>query len=303
MGTIVEITLIGDDEESAREAALQGFHEIKRIEQLMSPRIDSSDVSKINRSAGKEWVKVSKETIEVVLKAREISEFSEGAFDITIGPLSHLWRIAREKRELPPSAEMRKGLALIDFKAISADSEGRVFLKKTEMAIDLGGIAKGYTVDQAFELLRSLGYSNLIVNAGGDLRVGGLRFGQPWIIGIQDPRASEKPMTRVEVTEAAIATSGDYERFFLYRGKRYHHIINPKDSLPAETCQSATIIGKDAMTVDALTTAVFVLGGEKGYALCRRIGVDCLIVDKKGKVMVSPGLNRRIKHATSVMVQ
>ncbi len=295
MGTTVEITLVSDDEEAAKKGALQAFHEIKRIEHLMSPRIESGDVARINRSSGKEWVKVSRETIEVIKKAQEISELSEGGFDITVGPLIQLWRAAREKGIPPSTEDVKKILNLVNFREVWIDPERGVFLKKRGMSIDLGGIAKGYAVDRAFELLQSIGYKNLIVNAGGDLRVGGSKSDQPWVIGIQDPRTSQKMMAKISVSDTAVATSGDYEKFFTYQGKRYHHILNPRDGFPTEGCQGVTIIYKEGMTADALATTVFVLGPEKGYSLCQKIeGVDCLIVDKEGKTIFSPGLKGRI---------
>jgi len=268
---------------------------MKRIETLMSPWLDSSDVTRINRSAGKERVKVSPETFKVIQKAQEISELSEGGFDITIGPLTELWSKAREKKVPPSIEEVKEKLGLVNFKNIEMDQEGKVFLKKKGMAIDLGGIAKGYAVDRAFNLLKSLGYINLIVNAGGDLRVGGLKNNQPWSIGIQNPRKSKKILARISVSDMAVITSGDYEKYFIYQGKRYHHIFHPKDGFPPEGCQSVTIVTKDCITADGLATAVFVLGAKKGYSLCQKLeGVDCLIVDKEGKIIFSPGLKDRI---------
>jgi len=295
MGTVIEITLIGDDEGAANKAVLQAFQEIKRIETLMSPWLDSSDVIRINRSAGEGWVKVSPETMEVIKKAQEISELSEGSFDITVGPLTQLWRMAREKGIPPLTKDVKEKLDLVNFRDVSINREGKVFLKKKGMAVDLGGIAKGYAVDRTFELLGSLGYKNLIVNAGGDLRVGGAKNDQPWSIGIQDPRVSQKIMAKVLVSDTAVATSGDYEKFFIHQDKRYHHIFNPKDGFPTEGSQSVTVVCKDGITADALATAVFVLGPEKGYSLCQRLeGVECLIVDKEGKIKFSPGLKGRI---------
>lgn len=295
MGTAIEITLIGEEEEAASQAALQAFQQIKRIEHLMSPWIESSDVFRINRAAGQDWVKVSAETLKVIKKAQEISKLSDGGFDITVGPLTQLWREARKKR-IPPSVEdVQKNLDLVNFRDLTVGQEGRIFLKKRGMAVDLGGIAKGFAVDRAFELLKTLGYKNLIVNAGGDLRVGGTKNDQPWSIGIQDPRISQRVMAKVFVSDTAVATSGDYEKFFMYRGKRYHHIFNPRDGFPTEGCQSVTIIHKDGMTADALATAVFVLGPGKGYSLCQKLeGVDCLMVDKEGKIIISPSLKGRI---------
>jgi thiamine biosynthesis lipoprotein len=291
MGTVIEIALIGDNEEAANKAALQAFQEIKKIEALMSPWLESSDVTRINRSAGDEWVRVSPETMEVIKKAQEISKLSEGGFDVTVGPLVELWRRAREKK-IPPSAEeVKERINLVNFKNIEVDREGKICLKKKGMAIDLGGIAKGYGVDRAFDVLRSLGYKNLIVNAGGDLRAGGRKNNEPWSIGIQDPMEPQKILTRISVSDSAVGTSGDYEKFFSYQGKRYHHIFNPRDGFPADGCQSVTIVTEDCITADALATAIFVLGPEKGYALCRKIdGVGCLIVDKEGKIILSPNL-------------
>jgi len=291
MGTVIEITLQTDDEEGAKKATLQAFQEIKRIEQLMSPWIGTSDVSHLNRSAGKDWVKVSPETFDVIQRSQKISGLSEGAFDITIAPLTQLWRKARERGVPPPSEEVKKFLGLVNFRNISTRSGGKVFLKKKGMAIDLGGIAKGYAVDRAFEILTSLGYKNLIVNAGGDLRTGGLKNNAPWSIGIQHPRSAEKVMATISVSDSAVATSGDYEKFFFHEGKRYHHILNPKTGFPADGCQSVTILSKNGMTADGLATAVFVLGSVKGNDLCQKMkGVECLIVGREGKAVMTPGL-------------
>jgi thiamine biosynthesis lipoprotein len=295
MGTGVEITLVGEDEESAQKAALQAFQEIRRIEYLMSHWIESSDVTRINRSAGNDGVKVSPETIEVIKRAQEISKLSGGGFDITVGPLVQLWRKAREGGMPPEMQEVKENLNLVNFRNLKIHYGGKVSLRKKGMNIDLGGIAKGYAVDRAFELLKGLGYRNLVVNAGGDLRVGGSKPEGPWSIGIQHPRNPEKIMARIFVSDTALATSGDYEKFFIHQGKRYHHILNPKNGFPAEGCQSVTILHKEGITADALATAIFVLGPEKGYALCQRLeGVECLIVDKEGNVTLSPGLKGRI---------
>jgi len=295
MGTKVEITLMGESEESAQKAALQAFQEIKRIEYLMSPWIESSDVNRINRSAGNDGVKVSPETIEVIKRAQEVSKLSGGGFDITVGPLVELWRKARERGAPPEMEEVKEALNLVNFRNLKTHYGGKVSLRKKGMSIDLGGIAKGYAVDRAFELLKALGYRNLVVNAGGDLRVGGSKPEGPWSIGIQHPRDPEKIMARISISDTAVATSGDYEKFFIHQDKRYHHILNPKNGFPAEGCQSVTVLHKEGATADALATAIFVLGPEKGYALCQTLeGVECLIVDKQGKFTFSPNLKDRI---------
>jgi len=220
MGTTVEITLVAGHEEEARKAAMQAFQEIKRIEQLMSPKATSGDVFRINQSSGREWVSVSPETMHVIDKAKKISALSGGAFDITVAPLTQLWRTAREKGIPPAPEEVRRVLELVNFREILTSPEDKLLLKKEGMAIDLGGIAKGYAVDKAFEVLQSLGYENVIVNAGGDLRVGGRRLNQPWTIGIQDPGDPEKIMAKVLLSGSAMATSGNYQKFFVHQGKR-----------------------------------------------------------------------------------
>ena len=291
MGTTVEITLVAPEEEEARRAAMQAFQEVKRIEQLMSPKIVSGDVYRINQSAGTGWVNVSPETIEVIQKAKEISTRSEGAFDVTVAPLAQIWRTAREKGFPPSVEEVTKLLELVNFREILISPEGRVLLTKRDMAVDLGGIAKGYAVDKAFETLRSLGHENVIVNAGGDLRAGGKRLNQPWTIGIQHPGQLHKIMGKMFLSDSAMATSGNYQKFFMYQGRRYGHIFNPRDGFPTEACQAVSVISQDCMTADALATALFVLGPEKGYALCQKMdGVNCLIVDRDGRVISSPGL-------------
>jgi thiamine biosynthesis lipoprotein len=295
MGTAVEIALMGENEESAQKAVSQAFQEIKRVEYLMSPWIESSDVSCINRSAGKDPVKVSPETLEVITRAQEISRLSEGGFDITVGPLVQLWRKARERGIPPQMEEIKENLNLVNFRNLKIHDAGKISLRKKGMTIDLGGIAKGYAVDRAFELLRNLGYRNLIVNAGGDLRVGGSKPDGPWSVGIQHPREPEKIMARISVSGTAVATSGDYEKFFIHQGKRYHHILNPKNGFPAERCQSVTVLHKEGTMADALATAIFVLGSQRGYALCQKLdGVECLIVDRNGKAIFTRNLKTRL---------
>jgi thiamine biosynthesis lipoprotein len=295
MGTLVEITLVAEEQEIAGKAALQAFQEIKGIEYLMSPWIESSDVNRINKSAGNDGVKVSPETLEVIKGAQEVSKLSGGGFDITVGPLVQLWRKAREKGIPPQMEEIKENLNLVNFRDLKIHDGGKVSLRKKGMNIDLGGIAKGYAVDRAFELLRNLGYRNLIVNAGGDLRVGGSKPDGPWSVGIQHPREPEKIMARIFVSDTAVATSGDYEKFFTHQGKRYHHILNPKNGFPADGCQSVTVLHKKGITTDALATAMFVLGPDKGYDLCQRLdGVDCLIVDRNGKAIFTRNLKTRL---------
>ncbi len=295
MGTVIEITLLSEEEEASRRASHHAFEEVKRIEALMSPWLETSDLWRLNRSSGKQWVKVSPETLTVIKAAQTISELSRGSFDITVAPLIALWKRSIETRRPPSFEEVKALLPLVNFRNILIDLEGNIFLKKEGMAIDLGGIAKGYAVDRASERLVSLGFHHHIINAGGDLKVKGFKKNQLWSIGIQHPRESGKILTMLSTSDAAIATSGDYEKFFIHQDKRYHHLLNPKTGFPAEGCQSVTVLGKEAMTADAMATAIFVLGPQEGYVLCQTMEeVECLIVDREGRPLITPGLKERI---------
>jgi len=171
-----------------------------------------------------------------------------------------------------------------------------VELKKKGMRIDLGGIAKGYAVDRAFELLTSRGYRNMIVNAGGDIRVSGRKTSGPWVIGLQDPRDRSRIMATIEASEISVATSGDYERYFVKEGKRYHHLLNPFTGFPARQCRSVTILTEDALSADGLATAVFVMGPERGLRLIEAMEeVEGLIVSADGKIIQSEGLKGKVR--------
>ena len=241
MGTTVEITLIGSHEEEARKAAMQAFQEIKRIEQLMSPKATSGDVFRINQSSGLEWVSVSPETMRRDPQGERNIDPLGGRLRHHRGPAHTDLEDGAEKGIPPAAEEVTRVLERVNFREILTSPEGKLFLKKKGMAIDLGGIAKGYAVDRAFEVLQSLGYENVIVNAGGDLRVGGRRLNQPWTIGIQHPGDPEKIMAKVLLSGSAMATSGNYQKFFMHQGKRYGHIFNPRDGFPTEACQSVSI--------------------------------------------------------------
>ncbi|UCD71111.1 MAG: FAD:protein FMN transferase [Syntrophobacterales bacterium] len=297
MGTLVEISVIGRDVNEVEAAIRDAFEEMERVERLMSKKIPESDVSKINRWAGIKPVKVSAEVLKVIRRAEEISKASEGYFDISIGAILDLWELEDSGGRIPGKDEVGEILHSIDYRAIHMDGgASTVMLKKKGMRIDLGGIAKGYAVDRAFELLTSRGYRNIIVNAGGDMRVGGKKIRVPWVIGIQDPRNRSRIMATLDAAEISVATSGDYERYFEVNGKRYHHLLNPLTGSPARECRGVTILARDALSADALATAVFVMGPKRGLALIEAMeGVEGLIVSFDGEVVISEGMKGKIR--------
>jgi thiamine biosynthesis lipoprotein len=289
MGTSVEITVSQVGREKAEEAMEAAFQEVERINVLMSHYRKDSEVSQISRHAGEKEIRVSPETLEVIERAVYFSRISGGAFDITIGPVFRLWNFREGK--IPDQEKLREQLKRVDYRRIQVDrSRSTVYLDDSRMELDLGAIAKGYAVDRACEVLRKRGVENFLVNAGGDLRVGGMKEkALPWTIGIQHPRLSSDFIAKIQAQNAGIATSGDYDKFFLKEGERYHHILVPSTGLPARECQSVTILAPTAMDADALATTVFVLGPEKGFALIEKMpGVHALIVDRRGSVLLSP---------------
>jgi FAD:protein FMN transferase len=289
MGTSVEITVSHPAAKQADQAMEAAFQEVERVDFLMSNYRPESEVSRITRSAGKQEVRVSAETLAVIERALFFSRLSGGAFDITIGPVFRLWNLREGK--IPEQVLVQENLKRVDYRKIRVDSaHSSVFLAEPRMEIDLGAIAKGYAVDRACESLQRKGIENFLVNAGGDLKVRGEKEpGLPWVVGIRHPRLAPEFIAKLRPRNAAVATSGDYEKFFLKEGERYHHILNPLTGKPARECQAVTIMAPSAMDADALATAVFVLGPAKGLSLLAKIAnAHGIIVNARGNVLVSP---------------
>jgi thiamine biosynthesis lipoprotein ApbE len=266
----------------------------------MSAYKQDSEISEINRQAGKNAVSVSPQTFFVVKSAIHYSEISDGAFDITILPLVRSWGFFRKQGRIPPQEEINQNRALVNYKLIKLDSENnRIKLLKDGMMLDLGGIAKGYAVDQAIEKLRAAKLKNALVNLSGNMyAMGHPKDKDAWRIGIRHPREKESLLGFLKLQEEAISTSGDYEKFFIHDGKKYSHIINPHTGYPVSGIASVTIIAKTAMEADALSTAVFVLGAEKGLQLIEAIdGVEGIIVkvdeNEKLSFVMSEGFSKR----------
>jgi thiamine biosynthesis lipoprotein len=287
MGTLVEITVSHSDPDIIQTATTQAFDEMKRIEQLMSTYLPDSEISRINRAAGKEAIPVSPEVEEVIREGIYWSEQSGGAFDITIEPLVYLWNFDGEKEIIPRESTLRKTASLVNYKDIEI-KDHTVRLKRRGMAINVGGLAKGYAVDRAISILRSK-VPNGIVNAGGDLFAFGQKNKQtPWNIGLQHPRKPQELLAAFAVQNQAIATSGDYQRYFIKDGIRYHHIFDPQTGRPARLMVSTTIITTEVMDADAMATAVFVMGPEKGIEWIDSMdNVEAMLVLNDGSIHYS----------------
>lgn len=294
MGTTITFKIWTDRETQAKAAMLDALAEIQRIEAMMTTWKDDSEVSKINAAAGDGPVVVSPELIEVLQGARKIHDESDGVFDVTYYGLKGLWHFDQDaKNEIPSEADVEARLPLVDGSKVEIDeSKHTVRLPKKGMAINLGGIAKGYAVDKAAAVLAKNGFVDVVVQAGGDLLVKGRKGQADWQVGIRDPRGKvDDFFALAPIKDAAFSTAGDYERGFVKDGKRYHHILDPRTGYPATACRSVTILAPDALTADELDDAVFILGPEKGLPLVEaRDGVGAVIVDKDNHVVVSKRL-------------
>jgi thiamine biosynthesis lipoprotein len=305
MGTVVELTLSGADvgaEEDFAAAAEAAFSEITRLEEIFSSYKPASDVSRISRAAGKEAIEVAPEVVEVVESALKISVLSGGAFDPTIGSLARLWSFSGEVKEIPSIERARELAKLVDYRQIFIE-DGRVGIKTRSTKMNLGGIAKGYIVGKAVDKLREAAVDRMIVKAGGDMFVFSGPGGAPFEIGIIHPREKGRLLGKLKLLNGAIATSGDYERFFITDGVRYHHILDPMTGFPARRSVSATVTSVDPALADALSTALFVMGHDEGLKMIEEIeGVEALVVDAEGKLFVSSGFKGEILISSSVEV-
>jgi thiamine biosynthesis lipoprotein len=273
--------------------------EIVRIEKLMTTWDPASEVSRINAAAGKDPVPVGPETFAVIQEAQHASEISGGCFDITFETLHGLWKFDQDLDPHPPApADLRAKLKYVGYKHVQLDpAASTVRIDEPHVRISLGGIAKGYAVDQASKVLLGAGITSFYVQAGGDLFTHGTKpDGSPWQAGIRDPRGPEGDyFALMPVSDHAFSTAGDYERSYVIGNKRYHHIIDPHTGYPATASRSVTIWAPTALQADAIDDAVFILGPEKGLALVESIdGVGAVIVDASNKVWTSKRLEGRV---------
>jgi thiamine biosynthesis lipoprotein len=298
MDTLVTVTVVAGSDKDADKAIEKAFSVIGQFGDKINFFSEKSELSSINRNAGITPVKVSRETIGVIERAIYISEKSGGAFDPTIGPEIMMWDFFKKIK--PTDAAIEKKLSLVNYREVIVDrAQSTVFLRKKGMLMDLGGIAKGYAADLALADLKQSGIAAGVVATAGDIRAFGFKpDGSKWNIGIKNPRQkseADELMAKALLTDKAISTSGDYERYFMEDGRRYHHILDPKTGYPAGRCRSVTVISDSGIFADGFSTAVFVSGPEKGMKLVREAGVDAVIVDKDGGIHTTPGIKGMVK--------
>jgi thiamine biosynthesis lipoprotein len=297
MGTLITITAVAGNEAVAQAAATAGFAEIRRLEEILSTWIPTSELSRVNASAGVMPVRVSSETLTVVQRAMQAAEMTDGGFNIAIGPAVEAWSVT-DGRRIPTESELDALRPLVDLQAVHVDvREQTIYLVKAGMRIDVGGIGKGYAADQAVEALRRAGAVAGVVALSGDIKTfGRLPGGRKFPVGIQHPRKEREVLAFIDLEDEAISTAGDYERFFERDGIRYHHILDPKTLQPARSCQAVTVIAREGIWADGLDTGIFVMGVDSGMRLVEALpGVEAIIIDHEGLVHVSSGLRDRIR--------
>lgn len=301
MGTRIRLAICpgaagATEAQAATEASLEEF---KRLEALWTTWSKDSDISRANANAGKAPVTVSPETFEVLTRANAGSALSNGLFDVTFAPLGELWKfdhapeshVEVKLERVPTAAEVRVRRALVDWHQLKLDPLARtVLLMKEGMSLHLGGIGKGAAVDRVVALLRARGFKDFTVQAGGDLFCAGKNGERPWRVGIAHPREKGRIVGSLDVIDAAFSTSGDYERFTIIDGVRYHHIIDPRTGYPATASQSVTVLAPSATDAEILTKTAFILGDEEGLAALARAQARGVIINAAGTMSVSPGL-------------
>jgi thiamine biosynthesis lipoprotein len=290
MGSAFSFTAVHESPQGAWDAIVAGIQEVQRIEALISSWSSTSETSAINRNAGIQPVKVSKELFDLIQRSKSISELSNGHFDISFASIDKVWKFDGSMKSVPTDAALAASVAKIDYHKIVLDDKAKtVFLSETGMRIGFGAIGKGYAAEQAKRVMESVGSNSGVVNAGGDLAAWGTRpDGKDWSIGIADPTDKNNVLSYLNISNYAVVTSGNYERFAEIDGKRYCHIINPKTGWPVTGMQSVTIICESAEVADALATTVFVLGEKDGLALINHLqGVECIIVNNRQEFVYS----------------
>jgi thiamine biosynthesis lipoprotein len=291
MATLVTITARGCDADLLESRIREAFAEMERLAGILSEWDPESATSRVNDSAGIAPVAIPRELEEVLTAAQEVSRLTSGAFDATWAALAALWRFDGPPR-LPSAADVERRRALVDARDLVVDRAAHTaFLRRAGMRIGLGGIAKGYIAQAAADLLVSRGVRDVLVAASGDIAARGRNGDRPWTVAVRNPDGGV--LATVELRDESISTAGDYERFFVVAGHRYHHILDPRTGYPARGTRSVTVIARRGVLADGLDTGLLVLGAKRGSAVAASVGVAALFVDESGDLRFSPGAAER----------
>ena len=295
MGNHFELTVVADNEKWAHERIDAGVGEIQRIERLLTTFSDDSETNLINQNAGISPVVVSAETFNLVERSLRISQVTQGAFDITYGSIDkRLWNFDQQMTSLPDKQTAKSMVRLINYQNVILDREkSTVFLKEKGMRIGFGGIGKGYAAERAKLIMKQQGVESGVVNASGDLTAWGLQpNGNPWTVGIANPDAKHEVFSYMSITDLAVATSGNYEKYVMIDGKKYSHTINPRTGLPVTGIKSVTIITTNAEIADAMATPIMIMGIQTGLDMIDQIkDIEAVIIDDHDRMYTSKNIN------------
>jgi len=295
MGNRFELSVVAESEQWANERIDAGVEEIQRIERLLTTFSDDSETNRVNINAGIKPVTVSRETFDLVKRSVMISKVTQGAFDITYGSIDkRLWNFDQHMTELPDAETAQKMVRLINFRNIILDEEQcSIFLSEQGMRIGFGGIGKGYAAERAKQIMKQQGVTSGVVNASGDLTAWGLQpNGKKWTIGIANPDASHQVFSYLNISELAVATSGNYEKFIMIGGKKYSHTINPRTGLPVTGIKSVTIITTNAEVADAMATPVTIMGVKAGLDMINQMkDIEAIVIDDHDRLYTSKNIN------------
>jgi FAD:protein FMN transferase len=294
LGSPFEMTVVAKDSVQGNEYIDLAIAEVKRIEYLISDWIPTTQISQVNKNAGIKPIKVDKEVYDLVGRAIKVSQITSGAFDISYASMDKIWKFDGSMKVMPTEEAIKKSVSKIGYKNIILDQkEQTIFLKNEGMKLGLGGIGQGYIADKVKELLLSKGCVSGIVNVSGDINAWGKQpDGKPWTVGIVNPLNKNKIFATFPLENSAVETSGSYEKYVVFNGNRYSHIIDPRSGYPAHGVVSVSVFAKQTEIADALATGIFVLGVEVGIDLVNQLkGIECVIVDDKGKIHSSKGID------------
>ncbi|MGZ3763367.1 MAG: FAD:protein FMN transferase [Mucilaginibacter sp.] len=295
MGNHFELSAVADNEKWANERIDIGINEIRRIEKLLTTFSDDSETNQVNQNAGIKPIAVSRETFNLIKRSIRISEVTQGAFDITYGSIDkRLWNFDQKMTSLPDKETAKKMVRLINFRNIVLDEENcTVFLREEGMRIGFGGIGKGYAAERAKMVMKEQGIASGVVNASGDMSAWGLQpNGKKWTVGIANPDSSHEIFSYMAITDLAVATSGNYEKYIMIDGKKYSHTINPRTGLPVTGIKSVTIISTNAEIADAMATPVMIMGIHAGMDMINQMkDIEAVIIDDNNNLYTSKNIN------------
>jgi len=287
LGTVVEIQVRDADGQKAEDAITKAFAEVKRIDDLFTTYNEASPVWKINNSVDT-IINIDSEIYNLIILCDSITKLSNGSFDVSLDNLTKVWGFYTDDPQLPTKSEIDSALLNSGWQKITLLGDNKI-IKKNNVGLNFGAIAKGYAVDKAINVLKKLGINEALINAGGEISV----IGNNWIVGIQHPRETNSIIKKIKLDGFTVATSGDYEQYFAVDGKRYHHILDPRTGYPSTGLRSVTIINKENTITDALATAVFVMGKENGLKLIETLdGTEAMLIDSEGKIFYSSGFEK-----------